>query len=422
MKRENVFVVGMVIFTLMAGALCPAATVKDYSGQELDAKDFKDASLNGAKFDGASLKGANFKNATCKNASFRDAKLQGADFRDANLEGADFTGAQLKEAKFHNTKAWHANLAGAEIYLAGAVFVDYSKIKDYRAQQTLMANAEYDSGTLSFHYADLHKAVIVGNAKDVDFRDADLRGADLSKVTNLKDARLGKAKYDEKTKWTIDPKEAGAEFVPTTAKAAEPAAATSPLVGKWLILKGEGDAPDNGVLRILADHTFQWDPALSADKPILLSGKWSEAGDGVELKGGELGQTWSAGLATQQGKTELHLTSGNGVKRVAVLEEAKANASKSPLVGKWLILKGEEGVLDNGVLRIFADHTFEWDPALSADKPNLLSGKWSEAGEAIEIKGGELGQTWNAGLVTRLGKSEMHLTSTNGAKRVGVPE
>jgi hypothetical protein len=176
------------------------------------------------------------------------------------------------------------------------------------------------------------------------------------------------------------------------------------------------------MLRISADHTFEWDPALSAEKPNVLSGKWSEAGEGVEIKGGELAQTWIAGTVTLQGKSELHLTSGNGVKRVAVPEEAKASDSKSPLVGKWLVLKGEEGALDNGVLRISADHSFEWDPALSAEKSNVLSGKWSEAGEGVEIKGGELGQTWNASAATRQGNAEMHLTSANGTKRVAVPE
>ena len=320
MKSKHVSAIGMVIFSLLAGAPCPAATVKDYSGQALDAKDFQDANLNGAKFDGASLKAARFKNATCKNASFRDAKLQSADFRDCNLEGADFTGAELKEAKFHNAKAWHANFSGADIYLVGAVITDYSKVDDFRAQQTLMANRERDCGTLSFHYADLRNALILGDAKDVDFRDADLRGADLSKVTNLDKARLGKAKYDENTKWKIDPKEAGAVLVAATPKADEPAASKSPLVGKWLVLKGEGDAPDNGVLRILANHTFEWDPSLSSEKPKLLTGKWSEAGEAIELKGGELSQTWAAGHFTHNGKAEIRLQSEKGAKRVAVPE------------------------------------------------------------------------------------------------------
>jgi uncharacterized protein YjbI with pentapeptide repeats len=300
MKINPAIAVGVAMAVLLTNARSMAATVKDYTGQALDAKDFKDGNLNEAKFDGASLKGA--------------------DFRDSNLEGADFTGAELKGAKFHNTKAWHANFAGSELELVGAVMPDFSKIDDYRARQTLMSNMEHDNGTLSFHYADLHNALILGDAKDVDFRNADLRGADLSKVTRLKEARLGKAKYDENTNWKIDPKEAGAEFVPATAKPGDAVAAKNPLIGKWLVLKGEGDAPDNGVLRILADHTFEWDPALAADKPKVLTGKWAEAGESIELKGGELGQSWTAGKVAHNGKPEMQLQSEKGIKRVAVPE------------------------------------------------------------------------------------------------------
>ena len=194
-------------------------------------------------------------------------------------------------------------------------------VTDFKAQQTLMENADRDCGTLSFHYADLHNALILGNAKDVDFRDADLRGADLSKVTHLDLARLGNVKYDENTKWKIDPKAVGAVLVPVASvKAVEATAARNPLVGKWLVLKGEGDAPDNGVLRILADYSFEWDPALSAAKPKPLTGKWTEAGETIELKGGELGQTWTLNKSTHHGKPEMQLQSDKGVKRVAVPE------------------------------------------------------------------------------------------------------
>lgn len=320
MPTQPMLARSLMILALFASVTC-AATTKDFTGQELDGKSFQDGGLNGATFDKASLKSANFRNATCKNASFRDAKLQGANFTDANLEGADFTGAELKHAKFHNAKLWHAKLSWAEIDLLGAVPINFNKIDDFRARETAMANRDKDNGALSFHYADLHKSIIIGDAVGVDFRDANLCGADLSKATNLDKARLDRVTYDEKTKWSVDPKAAGAILVAAAAPdALAPAAATRPvhpLVGTWLILKEEGDAPDNGRLQILGDGTFDWDPTFMA-KSQPVTGKWSARDDAIEIVGGESGQTWKASKVVKNGKPELHLENAKGTRRLAI--------------------------------------------------------------------------------------------------------
>jgi len=298
------------------------AAPKDYSGQDLQNKNFKDENLNGANFQGANLQFANFNNATCKNANFRDADLRNARFKEAMLEGADFTGAKLAKADFWSAKARSVKLAGCEIYLARAEIVSTKGLNlDYKAEALISASQEATSGTLTFHYADMRNCLVLGNAEDVDFRDADLRGADLSKAENLDKARLKGAKYDENTLWKIDTAKAGVVLAAKeNAGKAEPGAAKSPFVGKWLIIKGVEGAKDSGVLKIRADHTYEWDPALSADKPDVLSGKWSESGDNIVLDKGELGQTWTATRATRSSGVELQLKSDKNEVRVAAQE------------------------------------------------------------------------------------------------------
>src|SRR5207249_2274092 len=103
-------------------------------------------------------------------------------------------------------------------------------------------------------------------------------------------ALLSGAKYDHETRWTIDPKKAGADYQESD-KSNLP---RHPFSGKWLILKGIEGAPDHGALHIWRDNTFEWDPALSNEKPQILVGYWTEVGDKIELRGGEGGHVWTA--------------------------------------------------------------------------------------------------------------------------------
>ena len=290
-----------------------AEAAENYAGKDLQRKDFSNGALNNTNFEGANLEFANFTNATLKNANFRNAKLASANFHLANLEGADFTGAELKKVSWTDAKAWKTKLSGADIYLARAFIIDTKKLNlEYKAEALIMQSQERTSGRLSFHYADLRNAKILGNAEGVDFRDADLRGADLSQAENVENARLKHARYDETTRWNIDPEKAQAVLVSQNqVSAGGEAAPTKSLIGKWLILKEKG-ATESGSLRIKSDGTYEWD--YSTSKPVL-KGSWNASGNGLVLKSGELGQDWTA---KGQGKDELQLKSDKGDERIAV--------------------------------------------------------------------------------------------------------
>ena len=77
-------------------------------------------------------------------------------------------------------------------------------------------------------------------------------------------------------------------------------------------------APDHGTLHIWRDNTFEWDPALSDEKPHILVGYWTAAGDQIELQGGEGGHVWTAEKSEHKGKPEIILKSNTGEKRLGV--------------------------------------------------------------------------------------------------------
>jgi uncharacterized protein YjbI with pentapeptide repeats len=290
---------------------------QDFSGQDLSKGNYKDGALNGANFSDTNLEFANFTNATLKKANFRGSKAKSANFSRANLDDADFTGADLRGATFTDARAWNAKFSGAEIHLA--VTPDFSHVNDNNGARTLLlANFDKSVGTLSFHYADMRNTLILGNAYGVDFRGADLCGADLSKLENLDKARLKGAKYNKNTQWKINPEQAGVVLVEAVPADGDPSATKSPFSGKWTILKGEEGATDNGVLQVFSNKTFEWNPTLSADVPKVLNGKWKEVGEQIELQSGELGQNWSASRVIKNGKVEIHLKSEKGVKRIAL--------------------------------------------------------------------------------------------------------
>lgn len=292
---------------------------QDLTGQELNNKSFAAENLNKACLDRAKAKYANFRDASMKKASLVGADLRGANFRGANLENADFTGAKLEGACFTDAKAWRANFSGCDIYLARAVPLDLETepVKEvFGAAEIIRMYDDATSGGLTFRWADLHDALILGNAAGVDFRDADLRGADLGHAENVDQALLKGAKYDTETRWTIDPKKAGAVFQESD----KPNHPRHPLAGKWIILKGFEGARDHGVLNIWRDNTFEWDAALSDEKPKILPGVWTEKGDKIELVGGEDGRVWTAEKVERNGKAEILLTSDKGEKRIGVAD------------------------------------------------------------------------------------------------------
>jgi uncharacterized protein YjbI with pentapeptide repeats len=305
------------LFSLAVVDLSPAAPVS-MAGQDLRRKNFKDGNLNRANFEGAMLSGANFYNATLKGANFQKAHLENAILGKANLEEADFTGAELHGVDWTDAKAWHAKLADTEIDLAGAVPLDLKKLNlDYGTEKLLQSSQRRDSGSLSFHYADLRRCRIIGNAENVDFRSADLRGADFSKAEKLDTARLAGAKYDASTQWNIDPARMHAELVAGSEGSGPGGAKMShhPLIGRWLIMRGEKGATEGGSIQIHPDGTFDWDYSQSAAP---LKGTWSEAGDNIVVKSGEKGETWTV---SRTAADEILLKGDHGTERVGVLSK-----------------------------------------------------------------------------------------------------
>lgn len=313
MSRQSLFL-RLLAALLTAGTAFTRAAPADYAGQDLGSKDFRNENLNGANFAGANLASANLGNATCKNANFRDANLTGADLRQAMLEGADFTGAKLQKANLGNAKMRYAKLPGVELYLALATMPDYSMINDSRSAATLEANVETTSGALTLEHADLSNSLFRGNADGVDFRYANLQGADLSTVQNLDKARLRGATYDANTRWKIDPAQMGAILVAENNGGGAPKS-DNPLVGKWIILKELG-VTKTGLLKIQADKTYEWDYSAKAD---VAKGEWSEEGGKLLLKRGEKGSDW---VVTVKGRDEILLEAGSDA-RSAIRSQEK---------------------------------------------------------------------------------------------------
>ncbi|HSI14041.1 MAG TPA: pentapeptide repeat-containing protein [Chthoniobacter sp.] len=302
---------------MCAGGDLPASPPANYSRQNLQGKSFKDGNLNKAQFDEADLKGANFSNATLKGANFQKAHLQNVSFQKAVLDDADLSGADLRGVDWADAKAWHTKLMDTEIDLLGAPVHDLSKLNlDPRVEALIHRS---DNGALSFHYADMRRCKILGNAAGVDFRGADLRGADFSKTQQLEAANLAGAKFDVSTKWNIDGAKMRAEFVsgseapiPGTTAEASVTLSHHPLIGNWLIPEGEKGAKTSGSLMIQADRTFDWD--VSAEKKV--RGKWSEAGDNILIKDGENGETWTV---KRTGPKEVLMQGNRGTERVGIL-------------------------------------------------------------------------------------------------------
>jgi uncharacterized protein YjbI with pentapeptide repeats len=214
-NKARAWTATLALFLLLPLSLAPAQE-RANAGKDLHGHNFSNQKLMYANFSNSNLEEADFSFANLSNANMKNAKLKGANLESARLADADLTGADLRDAKimnanFHNAKLIRAILNGQTFYLAGsAVFLKDFKDKEYEVKQAIIESSDRNNGFLSFQGADLRYAVIVGNLEGVDFRRADLRGADLSKSENLSQAILRGAVYDSSTRWNIDPIDVGA--------------------------------------------------------------------------------------------------------------------------------------------------------------------------------------------------------------------
>lgn len=187
------------------GAELPQSSRINHEGKDLTDKTFT-GYMAQAVLDATKLTRTNFSNCDLRGASFVAAEIEDTNFDGADLSYAKFGGATLVRPSFKNAKLIGADLHGQVLHLNGweGYFEPKQKLDvDYRTAQTLtMIDAErLDNGDLNFKGANLQKTVIYGNLEGVNFRNADLRGANLGHATKA-DPRLFKgAIYDSRTIW-----------------------------------------------------------------------------------------------------------------------------------------------------------------------------------------------------------------------------
>lgn len=288
----------------IAGSLDLQAAPRDLHGKDLNHKDMKDEALDRADLSGANLEWANLTNATMKGANLKDADAQGARFTTADLTGADLRGINLKQATLEDAKFVKANLSGTDVYLAYGFKQDDETIKKTKR---MLEDARVDlsilkerNGTITFKEADLRKAKLHGSLDGVDFRRADLRGANLGDTTDADKAKWRGAIYDTSTRWpngfeyaeagVVAGGESGEEANEKTSRDESP---FDP-VGTWMIKVEARGASEEGLLTIAKDHSYKWDYSAKAE-PI--EGKWKPSGEGngasaIILLNAEAGGDW----------------------------------------------------------------------------------------------------------------------------------
>lgn len=175
-----------------------------------EGKDLTDKTFTGymaqAVLDATKLTRTSFRNCDLRGASFVAAEIEDTTFDGADLSYANFSGATLTRPSFKNAKLIGADLHGQVLHLNGweGYFAPKQKLDvNYRTAETLsMLDAErLNNGDLNLKGANLQKTIIYGNLEGVNFRNADLRGANLGHATKA-DPRLFKgAIYDSRTIW-----------------------------------------------------------------------------------------------------------------------------------------------------------------------------------------------------------------------------
>ena len=170
-------------------------------GQE----NFKGKTLDGSQFQKHVFKkGADFSDSVLTKCNFSEAKLVGADFRKATVTFGYFLWTDLTKADFRGAKFTK------DIGFGGAI-LDGANLEG-------LDLSECGFNVTKFRGANLRNLKGIKAASRCDFSDADLRGADLSKMQwPAADAqpKFKNARYDRKTVWpaSIDPKTVGAKLV-----------------------------------------------------------------------------------------------------------------------------------------------------------------------------------------------------------------
>ena len=292
--------------TLLAWPMLAAN--KDFRGKDLSGKDLANENLNGADLSGANLQSANLKNATLKGANLRDANLSSARLDTADLTEADLRGAKLTKASLESGKFVKANLEGGEIFFAYGNPFDEEGNKKARSvleaagvrTEDVSAVMSERNGDLTLKQANLRKATLHGELQGIDFRRADLRGADLHDTKSAEKANFRGAIYDSTTRWPPNFEYEKSGAVKGT-ELSEIAATPAPFtwIGRWYVNPEQKGAAEEGLIVINKDGTYEW---LYSKKAPRVAGKWKPAdatknpsgGDGIVLQKGEGGYDWIA--------------------------------------------------------------------------------------------------------------------------------
>lgn len=305
-SRSKIVRAAMLVALLSSGISGTAGAPQDLHGKNLSHKDLKDENLDRADLAEADLQWANLTNATMKGAVLKGADLQNANLLTADLSGADLRGANLMHARLEDAKFVKANVQGTEVYLAYGAKSDEEAMKTTRrmlddARADLRSLAERN-GTITFKEADLRRAKIHGSLEGVDFRRADLRGANFGDTTNPDKAKWKGAVYDSGTRWPNGFEFAAAGAVPGSEEPltahVQPSAPPFDPVGTWMIKVESKGATEEGLLTIAKDKTYKWDYSVKA-QPIEGSWKTASPGEsngsassGIILSKGEAGADW----------------------------------------------------------------------------------------------------------------------------------
>jgi uncharacterized protein YjbI with pentapeptide repeats len=206
---------------------CPAASGKNYSGQNLTNTNFSTlpaGSLVGANFTNATLNGAIFANQDISNASFQGANLGPSSkgsvdftsatlnatcFAGATMNATDFTFAQITCADFSNTSMIQAQFGPVQYILPGkgcrtkfvGSAIDVHAITTDHWAQVDFTNASFQnltSKTFNLRGVDITGAMLSGtDFSNIDFTGANLTNVDFSGTTlswaNLSATRLNGA-------------------------------------------------------------------------------------------------------------------------------------------------------------------------------------------------------------------------------------
>jgi uncharacterized protein YjbI with pentapeptide repeats len=173
----------------------------------------------GPDFSGQDLSLRNLSKMNLENANFEDAVCKQTNFDGGKLVGTNFQGANLTEASFANSDASNADFRGAT--LTRTAFFKATLDGANLENQDLSTN----SLTMTrFHKANLRNLNGIGGVIDVDFSEADLRGANLTNMKVYGKTQFREAKYDKKTRWPqgFDVKASGAILAEEPAKSDVP--------------------------------------------------------------------------------------------------------------------------------------------------------------------------------------------------------